>query len=337
MTKKVKDIVKITVFILFGVLLFFLVYRNFDLAALLVGLRQIRYMPFVVMFVLAFLSHYVRALRWRMLLNAEGANISVFNTLMAVFHAYFANLAFPRLGEVSRCVIVAETSRLPFAKSLGTVLTERLADMLTLACLLVAAIILQANVFTDFLHKNPDFGANVANLLSIKNIAIAVVVVAALLAVIIPVAKGRWNRYAVCAKLSGFLNGLWQGVLSLKNIRRRGLFVVQSLLIWTLYFVMLYVCFWAFDGFDDMGLSAALTIFVAGSLGMLAPAPNGIGAYHFMIIQTLLIYGFTADKAALFALVVHGMQTVQILIFGLASVICLAIRKKHYAKHNPTT
>ncbi|MBQ2077685.1 MAG: flippase-like domain-containing protein, partial [Bacteroidales bacterium] len=128
--------------------------------------------------------------------------------------------------------------------------------------------------------------------------------------------------------ISKFINGLWTGILSLKNAQHKAGIIFHSFLIWTLYFLMLYFCFFAFEELSGLNVLAALMLFVAGSFGMIVPSPNGMGSYHFMIIQTLIIYGIASETGAAFALVAHGLQTLLIIVFGLISTILIPVVNK---------
>jgi glycosyltransferase 2 family protein len=326
--KKLKNIIKIIVFTSVGLFLFWLVYRDFDFADLLSRLSQLNYEWFILMAAIGLISHISRTMRWQMLLESNGEKPRFINTFLAVINGYFANIAVPRLGEVTRCAVVSKYEKIPFPKVLGTMVSERLVDVIVLILYTIVAFVVGSSQLKAFVKNNPDLGKNLDFLLSWP-ILFGILLCAILgIVVLVLIARGKFNKYKLFAKIASFINSFWEGIISLKKVKKPFVFILHSLFIWAMYFLMLYVCFFAFDSMSNLGLSAALVLFVAGSFGMVAPAPNGIGAYHFMIIQTLLIYGISKQDAASFALIVHGLQTVLLIILGVLSFVLIPIVNK---------
>jgi uncharacterized protein (TIRG00374 family) len=326
--KSYKNIIKTTIFISAGILLFLLVYKDVNYKTILSELKTVNYLWFIPMFILGVLSHISRSMRWQMLLNSDGSKVRLINTILAVLNGYFANIALPRLGEVTRCALISKYEKQNFSKVLGTMVTERLTDVLMLGIVTVAAFALQSSEIGEFLKNNPELGRKLDNLTSLPIILLFIALAIIGIIFLIKLVKGKFDHIPIFLKLSLFVKNFWSGIISLKNVKNPILYILHSFFIWAMYFLMLYVCFYAFEGFDQLGILAALTLFVAGSFGMVAPAPNGMGAYHFMIIQTLIIYGIAAEKAATFALVVHGIQTFMLVINGLLSFILIPIVNK---------
>jgi uncharacterized protein (TIRG00374 family) len=326
--KTIKNILKFLGFILLGAILFYLVYKDFDFNAFFKELKYVNYYWFIPAFLLTILSHTSRALRWQMLLNTNGDKSRFANSFFAILNAYFANLALPRLGEVTRCALVSKYDNISFSKVLGTMVSERLVDIVIIIMLTILAFVLQTSEIKTFIAENPGLGENLDKILSPKVIIPVILVCVALLYFVILIAKGKFNRIKFFEKISNFIKGFWIGLTSLKNIKRPFIFILHSVIIWVLYFLVFYICFFAFEGFEQLGILVGLTVFVASSFGMLAPSPNGIGAYHFMVIQALMIYGISNEKAAFFALVVHTMQTLFAVIGGVISLIGIPLANK---------
>lgn len=315
-------------FVLIGAVLFYLVYKDFNFKTFLEDLKYVNYWWFIPAFLLTLLSHASRALRWQMLLNTNGDKSRFSNTFLAVLNAYFANLALPRLGEVTRCALVSKYDKINFSKVLGTMVSERMVDIIMIFLLAVLAFVLQTAEIKTFIVETPGLGNNLDRLLSPKFIIPLVLACIALLYFVILIVKGKFNYIKFFEKLSNFIKEFWKGLISLKNVKRPFWFIFHSILIWILYFLVFYICFFAFEGFDQLSVLVGLTIFVASSFGMIAPSPNGIGAYHFMVIQTLLVYGINNEKAAFFALVVHSMQTLFSVMGGIISLIAIPVINK---------
>lgn len=328
MKKNIKNTIKVLLFISVGAILFYFVYRDFDFNLLLDELKNVNYWWFLVAFVGSMLSHVSRTIRWQMLLNTEGNKTRFSNTFFAILNGYFANLAIPRLGEVTRCALVSKYDDVKFSKVLGTMVSERLIDVVMIFLLVISAFVLQTGEINSFLNNNPDIGAKFNTLLSFKVIVPVILVLIILFLFLVLIAKGKFNKIKIFEKISNFIKGFWKGFVSLKEVKNPFWFVFHSVFIWVLYFLMFYVCFFAFEGLEHIGILAALTVFTASSFGMLAPAPNGIGAYHFMVIHALMIYGVGEHKAAVFALIVHGVQTLFIVVAGIVSFVAIPILNK---------
>lgn len=328
MNKKLKTAIKIALFIGFGIAIFMLVYKDFDFENFFDTMSAIKWGWLIPAALISLLSHISRARRWQLLLETTGEKPRFINTFFAVLNAYFANLAVPRLGEVTRCALISRYEKQDFSKVLGTVVSERLLDLMLVAILTVVAFATQATVFGDFVAQHPEIEDNISKIFSPLTITILAVVGIAGLCLLIVIAKGKLDRFKICQKISKFINGLWTGILSIKNAQHKVGIIFHSFLIWTLYFLMLYFCFFAFEELCGLNVLAALMLFVAGSFGMIVPSPNGMGSYHFMIIQTLIIYGIPSETGASFALVAHGLQTVLVIVFGLFATILIPVVNK---------
>ncbi len=328
MNKKYKNIIKTILFISIGIGLFYLVYKDFDIDTILSEIKNVNYWWFIPMFIIGILSHVSRSIRWQMLLNSDGSNVKFANTFMAVLNGYFANIALPRLGEVTRCAIVSKYEKQNFSKVLGTMVSERITDVLMLVLVTILAFLLQSTQISQFIANNPDLGVKLQKFISLPMIIAYIIVGSIGIIFLIKLLKGKLDHMPIFKKLAEFVKSFWKGILSIKKVKSPFWYFVHSVFIWSMYFFMLYICFFAFEGFAELGMVTALIVFVAGSFGMVAPAPNGIGAYHFMIIQTFVLYGIATEKAAAFALIVHGIQTFILVIAGLASFILLPIINK---------
>lgn len=320
-----RHILKFFLFAGFGALLFWLVYRNQDFGELIDKLGSVNYWWFIPAFFMLFLSHISRAARWNMLIEVAGNKPRLINTFLAVLVGYLANLAIPRLGEVTRCGVVARYDKTAFSNVLGTVVTERIVDLLVLLLLTLIVIFSQGTVVREFLADNPEINDKISFIFSYKFWILVVVAGIGGLVLLYMVAKGKFNRWKLFRKIHKFTMEFMEGIKSIRKVKNIPVFILHSIFIWAMYFFMLYACFPAFEGFEDLTIITALTLFVASSFGMLAPSPNGIGAYHFMTINTLILYGISAADASLFALLVHGLQTFSLLILGLIALVLLPV------------
>jgi len=238
---------------------------------------------------------------------------------------YFANLAFPRLGEVTRCGSLSKAQAIPFTALLGTVIVERVVDLVSLlVCLLLTAII-EYERLGNFLHDNitqplMDKFTQLAG--SPIFIGAAVVLVALLVIGIIYYLK-RSKQKGKKSKFFQLWKELIEGLRSIGKLKRPGLFIFHSVLIWVLYFFGVYTCFFAFPSTTHLGFSASLFLLVAGGLGMSAPVQGGIGAYHLLVSQGLMLYGVSQQDGLTFATLLHTLQLILVVILGVASLVLL--------------
>lgn len=325
MNKTLKNIIQFALFLGFGALLFWLVYKDTDWQKLVDGIREVNYYWFILILVLGLLSHVSRAIRWNMLIEPLGYKTRFWNTFFAVMTGYFANLAVPRLGEVARCGVVAKYDKIPISKVLGTMISERVIDMITMLLFLLVAILAEGGFFADFLASNPSIAENMQGIFNWVTLVILIVMGVGGIFLFYLIMKGKFDRFPFFVKVKIFSRNLFSGLMSVRHVKRKFWFIFHSILIWTLYYLMVVVSLPAFGFTEHLGLQAALLIFIAGSFGMIAPAPNGMGAYHFMVIQVLLMLGIMREDAALFAFLIHSLQTLMLILAGLLSLIMLPL------------
>jgi len=324
--KRIQNILMFIAFMSIGLVLLWLVYRDQDLSEILRKMKDIRWGWFIPALSIAMLSHISRAIRWNLLLESMGNYKPRFlNTFFAVMSMYFVNLAIPRLGEVTRSGIVSRYDKLPFSKVLGTMVTERATDMLVLLIFTLIVVLTKGSEVTSFIMENPGFKENLNFLFSPLFWVGFILIAITGLFLLYYIAKGKLDNYKVFKKTGNFLRNFISGLKAVAYIKHRWKYIAHSLFIFVAYFFMLYACFPAFEGLSQVSPMAVLTIFVAGSFGMVAPAPNGMGAWHFMTIQTMIVFGVLEADAKVFALVVHSLQMIMLVFFGLISVIGLPL------------
>lgn len=280
--------------------------------------------------VLTLVAHWSRAERWRTLLEpVVPQRPTSLDATVSVLTGYLANMALPRAGEVARCGTLYRLSGVPVNVSFGTVVAERLFDVIMLLILLAATFVLEFNrlsqFFMDFLGGKLPKGSSGSSLLIL---AIAVVLGLGMLAWFL------FNRYRealgnhpIYQKVKGFLGGLLEGLLSIRKLRRPGLFLAHTVLIWTMYYLMSYTLFFAMPATADLGPLAGLTILVVGSLGMAAPTPGGIGSFHLLVGQVALLYGLTSQDGQVLATFIHGVSTLMVIILGIISLLIVLLRR----------
>lgn len=323
--------IKYVVFLGIGVLLLWLVYRNQDLSQTWKALRSANYLWVSLSVAVILLSHVSRAQRWRMLITPIGNTPRLTTSIGAVLIGYLANLAFPRLGEVTKCGIINRYERIPVDKLIGTMVTERVLDLIMLLILTVVILAVEFERFGDF------FATQIATPLGDKimeNQWVLVVLAALTIGLMVFLVISYRKRTGPTMKMRGFLVGIWQGIRSITQVRNIGMLLFHSVFIWACYYLATWLCFFALSSTESLGASAALAVLVFGSFGMVAPVQGGLGAFHVMAISTLIAYNITSDSAGDFAALIHGSQMLVVIIAGSLALIVLPFlnRKQRHAR-----
>lgn len=333
MKSKLGAILRFTLFFGLGVFFIWLFLRNLSpdqKSEILQSFGKANYWWIALAIGLGVLSHYLRALRWKMMIAPLGYTPGSRNTFFAVMIGYLANLALPRLGEVSRCTILARYEQVPFTKSFGTVITERALDLLMFLLLFILNLALQFGKLSEYinekiykpleakLHLSMDLSG------SLSILVLSSIIILALLYLLLR-KRIATNRYY--QKISSMVTGFLEGIKSLIRIRRIGLFIFYSLAIWCLYLLMAYIIFFSFPESSHLGLDAGLAILVFGTIGIMI-VQGGIGIYPAIVAETLFLYAVDPTKGYALGWLIWSSQTITVIILGVLSLILLPILTK---------
>jgi len=276
-------------------------------------------------------AHYLRAVRWRMLLKPLGYETGKLNTFFAVMIGYLANLALPRLGEVSRCVILSRYEKVPFNNSFGTVVTERAIDLVVFLILFFINLALQFNKLYTYIDQKiyqpieAKFNLTFSLAGSFTYIAIASLVI---LAALLFAFRRPLLRIKFINKIWGLIKGFWDGMKSIIYLRKPLLFVIYSLGIWALYLLMAYLVFFSLPETSHLGLDAGLATLVFGSIGIML-VQGGIGIYPAIVAETLVLYSVSNIKGYALGWLIWSSQTITIILLGILSFILLPVFNKN--------
>lgn len=332
MKNKIFTILKFLFFLGIGILLIWLAVRNLtenDKASIKEAFAQANYFWIVLSMFLSFLSHLVRAMRWKILIQPLGFNPKLSNTFFAVMVGYLANFALPRLGEVSRCGILTKYEKIPFTEAFGTVIAERAIDLLCLILVFFATLFFQFERLWGMTNEkivsplSSKLSALKHNNLFVLGFAVVILAIIVLIFILRKKSKGVFIK-----KMKDIVLGFWEGLKSVKNIKRPYLFVLHTALIWFLYTALLYVGFFCFKETSQLGIGAALAIMLFGSLGIIF-VPGGTGAYQALVTETLTsVYKISFTFAFAFSWLIWTSQFILILLLGAISLILLPILNK---------
>lgn len=242
----------------------------------------------------------------------------------AIFVSYAANPVLPRVGEVSRCGVLAKYDNVSFAKSLGTVVTERLIDTLCILLITGITFLAQMPVFFRFFEETGTKIPSLVHLVTSPWFYVALFSVMGVLVLLYFLLR----MLSFFEKVKGVVLNVWEGVMSLKNVKNVPLFVLYTLLIWLCYFYHFYVTFYCFQFTEHLSFLAGLVMFVGGTFAVIVPTPNGAGSWHFAVITMMMLYGVNATDSGIFALIVHGIQTLLVIVLGIYGALHLALANR---------
>jgi len=306
---------------------------------LIAALKQARFWIFFPVLILLLLSHWLRAVRWKMLIQPLGYNPSVLNVFFGVMVGYLVNLGAPRVGEIVKCTVLARYEKVPADKLVGTIVAERAFDLLCLVIVIGATIAIEFDTIGTFAMDS--LGKVFKSKSGQFSVTRIVIIVGGLLVLIFGIrfVFKRFLHVNFISKFKVIMVGILHGLTSIKLVKNKWLFLFHTVSIWVLYLVSTWLGFKVLQQTNHLGLAEACAVLVMGSIGMIV-SPGGIGAYPWFIEQTVDLYGVPADPygTALGWLLWVG-QFIIFVVFGALSFILLPAinRKKHATPSDHTT
>lgn len=319
--------------------LFYFAFRNVSVEDFLDKVSEVNYWWVVLSIVLSLMSHWLRAYRWNLMLEPLGyTKLSDARTFLAVMTGYLANLAFPRLGEVTRCGVMKTNEKIPMSISFGTVITERALDFLILLSLIVLDFFIEFEMVYDFFISSVGWDTNVdhtANIAIILGVLILLGVIGIFL--LKRILDHEFNN-VLLQKIHRVLTDIVNGLMSIRKVKNIPGFIFSTIGIWLFYYLMSYVIFFAIAETSGLGIGAGLSILAAAGVAMAMPVQGGIGAYHTLVSGVLIIYGIEATSGLFFATLLHTSQLMSILFFGglcALGTVFIAKKRKTEMESNP--
>lgn len=327
MAKKIFiNILKFAVFLSIGVFLLWLITKDYtdqDWANFKYSLLHANYWWVALALVIGITSHITRALRWNMMIEPLGFKPRLKTTFYSVMVGYLANMAVPRLGEVTRCGILQRYEKVPFEKALGTIVVERGLDLLTLIFVTILLFVLQFNLISDFFNEQViiPIGQKISDS---NNFLIITGLIILVLSIVLWIFIKKFKHTDLYLRIRILLLNVREGIYSIRHLKNFPLFIFYTVFMWLCYFSMVWVCFYAIPQTSHFGMVQALAVMVFGTVGIIA-TPGGIGAYHFIVSKTLfVIYGLEETYGNSFSWIAWGSQTAMIIIAGVLSLLLLS-------------
>ncbi len=346
MKKTIVNILKFFLFLGIGLGILFLVYRSQNAAyqeecalkgipaedcsllrKVIVDFQEANYF-WVLMVLVAFMfSNVSRAIRWNMLLRPMGYTPRFINALLTTVLGYFANLGLPRLGEVVRGASLSQHEKIPLEKVMGTIVVDRIIDVFSILLVTGLALLLEFDTILQFIDEKADFGklANLGNLMAVA----AVIGLAGM--GLIYIFRKPLSKTVLYQKIRNLALGFWEGLQTVRQLDRPWLFLFHSINIWFMYYMMTYLCFFAFGPTAGLPAVAALTVFVFGGWGVVIPSPGGMGTYHFLAQTALMMYGISGEDGFSWAnIAFFSIQLGCNVLVGILALIFLPVINRNY-------
>lgn len=315
LSQNTKKSLKIILPLLLGVFLVWYALSKVSLDELWVYLKKADYKWIVMGVFFGLLSHLSRAYRWRFMLEPLGYNIKFCNSFMAVFSAYLINFTIPRAGEVVRASILTNYEDVPFEKGFGTIVSERIADVIVMMGVILITLFLQFDFIYNFLITN----------FNLTKIILGAIIFLVFTGIILKLIKQSKSKVAI--KIKTFIKGLLEGVFSIFKMKKKWPFIFHTLFIWAMYVLMFYVTSFSVNELQGISIGAILIGFISASFSI-AATNGGIGSYPIAIYAAFSIFGIAKEPSLAFGWIIWSSQTLLIIIIGGISLAYLPLFNK---------
>ena len=321
MSTKIKKISFITLPIALGVFLIWYSPAKLtptDIQSIKTSFQTANYWWVGLSLLFGILSHLSRAYRWQFLLEPLGYKPRFANSVMAVLIAYLLNLFIPRSGEVARAASIKKYEKIPFEKAFGTIVAERVADVIMLFFIIGVAFLLQTELIGSYIFKN-----NNDNSLIFKIVFLT-------LFLTIGFFTYRFlkkSKHPLIVKIMSFVTGLLDGIKSIKTMQKKWKFMGHTFFIWAMYVLMFYAVTFALPETTNLPAAAIIVGFVVGGLSM-ALTNGGLGSYPIFVASALILYNVEENPARAFGWIMWTAQTIMVILFGGLSFLLIPIYNK---------
>ena len=313
---RLKTVLKIGLPLLLGVALVWFSLSQVPLQELVQYFKNANYVWIGLGVFFGLMSHLSRAYRWRFLIEPLGYKLRLPNSIMAVFATYLINYTIPRAGEIARASILTNYEGVPFEKGFGTIVAERVADLLVLIAIIVFTMYLEYDFIYSYL---------------IERFNTTKLIIACFLVIVIMISLTYFvNRssYKLATKIKSFLIGLKEGVLSIFKMKNKWEFIGHTIFIWAMYVLMFYITTFAIPETSNIPLAAVFIGFIAASFSI-AATNGGIGSYPVAIYLAFSIFNIAKEPSIAFGWIVWTSQTLMVIILGGISLIYLPIYNRN--------
>jgi glycosyltransferase 2 family protein len=321
--KGIIQTLKFLAFLAVGLLLLWFAFSNVNFTKLAAGLKEADYSWLLLSVLFGFFAFASRARRWVLLINPLGYHPSTLNSFFALMTGYLANLALPRIGEITRCVALGKKEKIPVDQLIGTVVAERTIDFLSLLSIMIILIFTSGSQIGLFLKESILVPVQ-QRIFSVFGNTWVIWLVLFLLGVITLYLmlrfKKRLRKIRFFSKMFDVGRGIINGLKTITSLKKKWEFILHTIIIWVNYSLMTWVVVFALESTSHLTFGNSIFILVVGGLAMSAPVPSGLGAFHYFVSQGLMIvYGIPVEDGLVYALLTHESQLIFVAIIGTIS------------------
>jgi hypothetical protein len=324
MKGKLISSLKYLFFLSIGILILYYVFKDLDLKKMIEDIKNADYKYLLASMVFGYLAYFFRGLRWLMLIKTMNYITSVTLATHSIAAGYFANALFPRAGEIVRCTSLYKVTGIPVNKLFGTILLERTIDLVMLVLCIFLSLILKFDALSSFAVKalgaESEQESNYTGLIIFLGLFFFFIIVYHF--------WGRIKQSPAIIKILSLWQGVKEGFQTAFHMEQKALFILYTLLIWFMYLLMTYVCFFSFVDTEGLSLVDGLYITVVGGLGMIVPVQGGLGPYHAAVTLGVVSIGLSEMTGVTLAVLIHSTQSIMILLAGIIATIVLSFAKR---------
>ncbi len=335
MRKRLIQILKFLAFLVVGVFLLWLAFRNVEYQKLIEGLKEADYSWVFLSLLFALIAYVSRARRWILLIRPLGYKPTLLNTFFSLMTGYLANLALPRIGEITRCVALGKKEKVPVDQLIGTVVVERAIDFFSLLSIMIILIIINGEEINEFMKESIfiPLRQKVFSLLGFTWIIWVIVFVSLfLMAFLLIKYRKKLRKIRLFAKIFDAIKGVINGMKTITSLERKWEFIFLTIFIWINYAFMTWVVVFAIESTSHIPPVDGIFLLVVGGLAMSAPVQSGLGAYHYFISRAIaFIAGVKIEDGLIYAFLTHESQMIFVIIIGAISFFMI-FRKNHEEK-----
>jgi glycosyltransferase 2 family protein len=314
---KVKKVIQVAISLAIAIWIFWFLYKDIELTSLMAQVRSSNWFWIFSSLAISFFGFWVRGWRWALLIQAdEGKPVTANRAYHALMVGYLTNMLVPRAGEVARCGVLSRTNGISVGHLFGTVILERSIDLLFLLGTILLAFLLENNLFLGLAGELVDLESLGQKLISNLPILLGGLTVIFLFFYLL---FKRFRNHGIVNKLQTFGRQLLTGVKSISTLKNPKGFWASSILIWIIYFLTMYMVSLGIQSTANLTPGEVLLVMVMGSIGMVAPVQGGIGTFHALVAYILIQFGVSDSDGKIFAAIIHGTQTIMVVLVGLVS------------------
>ena len=328
---------KFIAFFTTGILLLWLAFRTVDFKSLANSLKGANYYWLILSVVFGLLAYFSRARRWIILINPLGYSPKYWNTFHAMMSGYLANLALPRIGEVTRCVALGKKEKIPVDQLVGTVVIERTIDLISLLVLMSAIFFTSGSKIREYLNASImiPFRGKVLSVFGAAWIPWAILTAFSAICFFLLIHyKKELRKIRLFSKIFDIAHGVINGLKSISKLKRSWEFIFHTIIIWLCYALMTWVVVFCLESTSHLSFGNSIFILVIGGLAMSAPVQGGIGAFHYFVSRGIAyVEGVNIEDASAYAILTHESQLVLVLILGALAFQMLYSKNRNNGNH----